>query len=305
MWCDVQAVALAATVTEYDDGTDMQTLTNSTGDYDLEAVPALDGYVRFDFTDYLTGTYELDAPDDFECGEDEVVDCEMPCMVTITTTLYVSDTDQQDLSLLTNAAVDYEVAGVADLKGADCDFAAFERSTKSDGNGLVTMNVPLLEEVLTYEVGPVSQLIEPRTFTKTVMAEGGGVLPGPVPLFALGDGGDNQKRHPFEDDDCAWNPEADRSKEITPTILCSYGVFVGEVKINSNGAEGYTVTATRVEDGRQWTDTTNANGHYLITVPTGVWNDKDSTFRVQVEGYSWVEHEFVGCGQQFSHDFDL
>jgi hypothetical protein len=294
-WCLVDVALDVSIVDEDDDGAaDYEATTNSTGDYDLEAVPVDEDLLRFydPETDYLTATATLS---DFECGEDEVVDCELPCMVTITTTTWVSDTDQANLQLLTNATVDYSVAGVAGTDVGDCALDAFERSTKGDGNGLVTMGVPLLNRVLTYEVAPRSQLVAPRTFTKTIQLGGGAGTAAGGPMFAT---------FPFSDTDCDWNPEADRTREITPTVLCAYGQVTGQVSVTNTPAEGYTVTATRVADGREWTAITNDQGLYLITLPTGFWDATlDSTFWIQAESFTSQEVEFGGCGESQTVNF--
>jgi hypothetical protein len=292
--------------------------TDSTGDYEVTDVESgLDLTVTFTRTGYLDGIAILDL----DCGEDLVADCELPCMVSITTTVYVSDTDNANLVALVGATVNYSVPA-EEYTGADCGFEPYAKSGKTDSVGGFTFELPLFDDDLTFTVTAADPYIEPRTFEKAIMdadSEGTyGITPSwsvvDAPLFTT---------EPFIDTDCAWNPEGDTTKGISPTILCAYGQFAGLVFVDVDHsttytagdipAEGVTVTATRVQDGKQWTYVTTANGFYIIQVPTGVLpttpggasvNDDGSAFSLQV-GATAYAHTFTGCGEAFSRNFAL
>jgi hypothetical protein len=292
--------------------------TDSTGGYEVTEVESGEGLeVVFSKSGYLTGTVTTDL----DCGEDLVQDCELPCLVSIDTTVYVSDTDNANLVELVGATVDYSVPAEK-YTGADCAFDPWEKSGETDSTGDFTFSLPLFDDDLTFTVTPASPYVEPRTFTKAIMDEASkgtyGITPKKDggPLF--NDAGDDEL--PFVDTDCAWNPNADLVKDIHDTVLCAYGQFAGLVFVDIGGtvgvydpgvdvpAEGVTVTATRIDDNEQWTDETNANGFYLIQVPTGLSPDTGAgdgnVFSLEVSS-SAVEIEFEGCGEHVTTNFDL
>jgi len=299
--------------------------TNSTGDYEVEEVSITpennSATVTFSDsqTDYLTGTLTIE---DLTCGEDEVLDCELLCMVNITATLMSSDVDAGALSVLGSADVNYSMS-LADLDAA-CGYSTTynglyaDTTTSNPVTGLFIMTVPLLDRTLTFTVThPTANVIETRVFTKTIMDYTGGgsvgsALPRPsytdVPTYTIG---------PFTDDDCAWNPNAVRTRGITDTVTCAYSQVTGRVCADTGsdgGCDavatdppyiGETVTATRVEDSQVIaTTTTDTNGNYILTLPAGVAPENNTVlngneYRITV-GATTINIEFTGCGQSFT-----
>ena len=305
--------------------------TNSTGDYEVEEVSITDEHhtatVTFSLAEYLTGTLTIgEDPNPLTCGEDEVLDCELLCMVNITGTVEVSDEDSGDLGELGSATVDYSIS-LADLDAA-CGYSTTynglyaDTTTSKPATGLFTMTVPLLDRTLTYTVTK-SGAVETRVFTITIMDDTAGgtmgsAIPRPwtyddVPAFATA---------PFSDTDCAWNPNAVRTRGITGTVTCAYGAVVGRVCTDVDGGGCNTandipwndmlVTATRIVDGAVFTDTTDVNGNYIIQVPTGVapkyqggpFEANGHEFDITV-GATTNPVTFYNCGESIRQDFPL
>jgi len=308
--------------------------TNSTGDYELEGVTITtdDGESKT-LTFYKNGwlTATTAAISGLTCGEDEVVDCELLCVVTIAAGAVASDQDASQSDALRNATVNYSVSGLLPAKAVDsCGYdSLYYGSTTTDlASGWFTMTVPLIDSTLTYTVTKAG-VVEERVFTMQLMdphgdtvAETGSVgsvkdAAGVLPTTPdAGDYGEDD----FDDQDCPnQDPDYDdQHKSIAQDrLICAYGQVSGRVCVDVGGDGacdvpttdppyiGETVTAVRVLDSQVIaTTTTDANGNYILTLPTGVApNDNTqlngNEYRITV-GATTINRTFTGCGQSFT-----
>lgn len=244
--------------------------TSSAGGYELEGVPARTGIgVTFSKNEYLAGTQTINL----ECGEDEVLDCELLCMVTIAGTIVVSNTNAASPTALARANVDYSVS----LNGVDaCGYSGmYQVSTSSGVTGTFAIAVPLLDAISTFTV--MQDFIETKVFTVTIMDS-------------------TVEDLPFADNDCAWNPGATTTRDMGDQITCGFGMISGRVTVGGSGASGQTVQVIQggVVVG---SDTTGTNGVYIISgIPTECLSTAGcADFSVQC--MAWTQNdEWDGCG---------
>jgi hypothetical protein len=289
--------------------------TDSTGDYEVTEVEyGEDVMVSFSKDGYLPG----EATVDLDCGEDKVVDCELPCLVTFNGSVMVSDVDNGALVALAGATLDCTVDADA-YTGGDCAFEPYEFSATTDANGVIIggLVAPLFDDTMTCLVRAGTPMVaQPRTFEKAIMddAVDRGTY-GVTPQWVVNDAWELPEFFqidPFEDHDCPWNPAADNAKPLTPFILCALGNVFGNVQVNGQNAVGWLVTATRVFDNFQLTFLTDANGNYQFTLPTGVAATEVRPTTV-MEGNVWNIQvgatiqtvTFEHCGQDFTANFNL
>jgi hypothetical protein len=331
---DVNAVDLVYVAESGD--LDFSTLTNSTGDYELEGIEITpddtDKELTFFKGGWLTATVASSA---LTCGEDEVLDCELLCMVDIKAYAYTSDMDTGEDDVVRGATVNYSVSGLPKATaGSDCGYDSVYRdsTTTKLSDGSFTMTVPLIDATLTYTIERDSQYFETRVFTVDFMdttneaGSYGSVLTAGkwVPNSKAADEW-SYSSPDFNDEDCPNFASADPHKEIpvtSPQRVCQYGQVSGRVCVDVDATPGVcdgddapyigkTVVATRLYDNEVVaTTTTDANGNYQLRLPTGHAANTTAAeqkigheYEITVDGTDLVDGAvditFLGCGQSF------
>lgn len=290
-----------------DDGT--ETLTNSTGGYELEGVEYMTRTVTFEREGFLI--WET-LPFFLDCGEDRVLNASLLCLGEVGFKVEVSIATDENTSSIAGATVDY--SNPLAPKAAHYGSYYFASGT-TDSSGVLTLTVPILNATGTFTVSAPSTA-ETGVFTWTQMANtpitatttnvfGGSALNSRI----LSDTTRSEAGmwYGFDDSSCpnVGGEYVRLNNQEVELVLCGLGTVIGRVTIDGNGAPGQMVEV--VQDGVVIaSETTDANGVYSIGgIPTRCFSTTGcAEFSVRCMGE--VQHEeWEGCGDVERVDFDL